>query len=233
MKCGWWSFIGFVLVFAGCGATEIRNLRSDGAGGSGSNVMLDTFSTKSCDKIKMDLLFMIDNSPSMADKRDVLTAAVPDLVRRLVSPTCVDDTGTAVGQTPTDPAAPCPSSTVREIKPTTDLHVAVITSSLGGHGAPICEGTEAENDHAELLGSRPRAASTVYLQCRRAHHMRHRLTAGLFAEYRDWDGPAALARVPVLVPVPLPVPVGLEFIAPASSVHRECTFRHRRLCCRT
>src|SRR5207248_842992 len=39
---------------------------------------------------KIDLLFMIDNSSSMADKQFILSQAVPDLVTRLVDPVCVN-----------------------------------------------------------------------------------------------------------------------------------------------
>src|SRR5262245_18576590 len=38
---------------------------------------------------KVDLLFMVDNSSSMGDKQDLLAAAVPDLVTRLLLPNCV------------------------------------------------------------------------------------------------------------------------------------------------
>src|SRR5947209_3029405 len=47
---------------------------------------------------KIDLLFMIDNSSSMADKQQILAQAVPDLVRRLVDPVCINPmTGQQVG----------------------------------------------------------------------------------------------------------------------------------------
>ena len=38
---------------------------------------------------KVDLLFAIDNSASMGDKQDLLAAAVPALVNRLLDPNCV------------------------------------------------------------------------------------------------------------------------------------------------
>jgi hypothetical protein len=115
---------------------------------------------------KVDLLFMIDNSISMADKQAVLKSAVPDLVRRLVVTNCVNDEG-RVGATPDSPDAPCPSGYQREFTPIRDMHVGVITSSLGGHGAANCDGTtpglrgEQENDHGHLIASRPRFAGEV------------------------------------------------------------------------
>src|SRR5262245_29014157 len=39
---------------------------------------------------KIDLLFMIDNSSSIADKQQILAETVPDLVTRLVDPVCID-----------------------------------------------------------------------------------------------------------------------------------------------
>lgn len=80
---------------------------------------------------KLDVLIMVDNSSSMSDKQDALARTVPQLVAQLVH--------------------------------VEDLHVGVITSSLGGHGSTICDDSdpsnEPQNDHAHLLGTRPRAAS--------------------------------------------------------------------------
>jgi hypothetical protein len=86
---------------------------------------------------KLDLLLVVDNSISMSDKQAVLAKSIPDLVARIVNTT-------ASG--------------------VTDLHVGVITSSLGGHGSStLCssndQGTISEqssNDHGWLMGSRSR-----------------------------------------------------------------------------
>ncbi len=87
---------------------------------------------------KLDLLIVVDNSSSMGDKQEVLKKTIPDLVDRITNPT--------LG--------------------ILDLHVGVITSSLGDHGSgTTCAGTgttladEEENDHGHLLATRPRAAS--------------------------------------------------------------------------
>ena len=58
---------------------------------------------------KLDILFVIDNSPSMADKQQVLRDVIPDLMTKLQSGGTFDD-----------------------------VHLGVITSSLGGHGADAC-----------------------------------------------------------------------------------------------
>ncbi len=85
---------------------------------------------------KIDLLFLIDNSSSMADKQDILAQAVPDLVSRLVDPVCVDPmTGRQVGNR--NPDGSCSVGEL-EFNPIEDIHVGMITSSLGGHGAVGC-----------------------------------------------------------------------------------------------
>src|SRR6185436_7686406 len=110
---------------------------------------------------KIDLLFMIDNSTSMADKQKVLEAAVPDLVDRFVNPVCIGGDGSRT--TPGSPDDKCPDGAQREFLPVKDIHVGVITSSLGGHGASTCvpdakmsaDQQESLNDHAHLIATRP------------------------------------------------------------------------------
>ncbi len=117
-----------------------------------SNVFVDQIRQTAIDKI--DLLFVVDNSVSMADKQVILRDAVPGLVERLVSPACVDDDGNP------DPGAPatgdCPAGTKREFSPIDDIHIGVITSSLGDHGGNLCnpestQGNPTQNDRAHLL----------------------------------------------------------------------------------
>ncbi len=90
---------------------------------------------------KVDLLFDIDNSASMGDKQAYLAVAIPDLVNRLVTPNCVDSSGKAVqigGAIETsDSNGNCADGTSKpEFKPVTDMHIAVVTSSLGSRGVP-------------------------------------------------------------------------------------------------
>jgi hypothetical protein len=77
---------------------------------------------------KLDLLFDIDNSSSMADKQAYLAQAIPDLVRRLVTPNCVDGAGAVVGAS--DVNGSCTQGVV-EFPPVHDMHIGVVTSSLG------------------------------------------------------------------------------------------------------
>ena len=89
---------------------------------------------------KIDLLFVIDNSASMADKQKILAAAVPDLIDRLTNPVCVDrDTREHAGTVA--PGANCHDTfagSERDFDPVIDIHIGVISSSLGGHGADSC-----------------------------------------------------------------------------------------------
>ena len=110
---------------------------------------------------KVDLLLMVDNSRSMADKQLILALAIPDLVKGLVNPSCVDAQGTPGAMQPPGPLDPCPSETKRLFAPITDLHIGVIDSSLGGHGSDACSiaycnnvGNELSNNDAGHLLSR-------------------------------------------------------------------------------
>ncbi len=121
------------------------------------NLFVDSVKQDSVDKI--DLLFMIDNSSSMADKQAILAKAVPELVKRLITPimVCTDSSGK------TTPASggSCPQGEKgpeQEFKPIKDIHIGVITSSLGGHGqaSNVCNPQWAnfnpsDNDHGRLL----------------------------------------------------------------------------------
>ena len=108
---------------------------------------------------KVDLLFVIDNSISMADKQELLKEAVPTLLERLINPPCISfwDRNEAVQVD--GPAAACPDGYQKEFEPLIDLHVGVITSSLGSHGGDICSDqsglgyNSTKDDRAHLLAS--------------------------------------------------------------------------------
>lgn len=101
---------------------------------------------------RVDVLLAIDNSRSMADKQAILKSAVADLVGQLVNPRCV----TADGETAAQPDTandPCPAGSARPFEPVIDLHVGVITSSIGGFGSDACSGEfePSENDGGHLI----------------------------------------------------------------------------------
>ncbi len=107
---------------------------------------------------RIDLLLMIDNSRSMADKQQILERAVPDLVDQLINPPCVDATGVEVADQPAGPLDACPPDSARVADPISDIHIGVISSSIGTHGADACTALPTENDHAHLI---TRAAEPV------------------------------------------------------------------------
>ena len=106
---------------------------------------------------KVDLLVMVDNSSTMADKQRILADAVPDLVRALVQPKCVDKKT----RTPTGPlsdplkadADRCPAGSEPAFPPITDMHIGVISSSLGGMGSSSCapQAGRHNDDHGHLI----------------------------------------------------------------------------------
>jgi hypothetical protein len=86
---------------------------------------------------KLDVLFMIDNSASMGDKQALLRAAVPDMIARLVTPNCVDANGNRLGISQN---GQCAQGQI-EFKPVEDLHIGIVSSSLGGRGSDQCSST--------------------------------------------------------------------------------------------
>jgi hypothetical protein len=111
---------------------------------------------------KLDLLFMIDNSMSMADKQEILSDAVPVLVQRLVTPNCLDEEKRPIGVT--DATGRCAQGKP-EMRSVRDIHIGVITSSLGAHGGTECSPKPEDitngrtpDDRAELL---PTANPTI------------------------------------------------------------------------
>jgi hypothetical protein len=87
---------------------------------------------------KVDLLFMIDNSASMGDKQALLAQAVPQMINRLVAPNCLDANGNPDG-TQANPDGSCSNATSKaEFPPVHDMHIGVVTSSLGGRGGDQC-----------------------------------------------------------------------------------------------
>jgi hypothetical protein len=92
--------------------------------------------------VKIDLLIMIDNSSSMADKQEIVALAIPDLVGRLVDPVCVDPvTRAQLGVRSLN--GTCNTGVV-DFVPVQDIHIGIITSSLGGHGSTgICDQPDA------------------------------------------------------------------------------------------
>ena len=142
----WWgglTFASLAALLAGCLDRPVTTI-----GPNTTNVFVEQISQNAVDKI--DLLFMIDNSISMADKQEILAQAVPQLLRRLVYPACVDDADQVVSASS---ESGCPADAKPEFAAVKDIHIGVISSSLGGHGSPACTSRLQENDRAHLIGT--------------------------------------------------------------------------------
>lgn len=116
-----------------------------GAGGTGGQ-----YEQLSSDKL--DLLFVVDNSVSMDAHQAMLASSIGSFLRRLENPLCVEPNGAVASPQPDSPQEACPSGSAREFKPVRDMHVGVITSSLGARGGDICR-DETDDDRAQLLPS--------------------------------------------------------------------------------
>jgi hypothetical protein len=136
--------LSLTTIVVACGGTVRSKGSGAGAGGgsSGANAGLGgapisgiatTIHQQTVDKV--DLLFMIDNSASMADKQGLLAAAVPDLIKRLVAPNCVDNAGHVLGRA--DMNGGCAQGIVA-FSAVHDMHIGIVTSSLGGRGGNQC-----------------------------------------------------------------------------------------------
>jgi hypothetical protein len=141
-----WTILGFgILALAACKGGG--SVGGNGGGGSSSTSSSSSSSSSghmsSSTKVdKVDLLLTIDNSRSMADKQEILSLALSDLVNSLTNPPCLDANGQPVASQPASGQDACPSGSQRAYLPINDMHVGVITSSIGGHGSDACPNAE-------------------------------------------------------------------------------------------
>ncbi len=112
----------------------------------------DSLSNTGVDKV--DILFMIDNSASMGDKQVLLADAVPDMLNRLVTPNCVDANGNPNG-TQADANGACATG-APEFSAVHNMHIGIVSSSLGGRGGAGATGKYASGDQCN-----PSADGTV------------------------------------------------------------------------
>ncbi len=103
---------------------------------------------------RVDVLLVVDNSRNLDVAHQALAETVPYLIDRLLNPACVNGLGNVLGQA-SGPGAACEVG-VRDFAPVTDLHLGVISTSLGGHGADSCSPASSsfqpsQNDAAHLL----------------------------------------------------------------------------------
>ncbi len=107
---------------------------------STSTIYETTFENRNIDKV--DILFDIDNSRQMWDAQGYLKAAVPDLVDRIINPGCVDALGVFVGDSYLGSCEQHPGTKL-EFPPIHDLHLGIVTSSLGGRLGDACDPQQA------------------------------------------------------------------------------------------
>jgi hypothetical protein len=112
---------------------------------------------------KLDVLLVVDNSDDLELAHSLLAETLPYLMQRLSAPACVNGLGNVVATTETE-TEPCPVG-VREFAPVTDVHVGVVSTSLGGHGADTCSPASLtwnpQQDDAGHLLSRALDQSTI------------------------------------------------------------------------
>jgi hypothetical protein len=142
-----------ILALAALAACDGSTVIGGGVGGGssstgGTSTGSGVGSTTKVDKI--DIVVSVDNSRSMADKQQILSLALADLVQSLTNPSCIDAMGNQASTQPATSVDPCPAGTTREFAPIFDIHVGIITSSLGGHGSDACSVT---NDVQSCPGS--------------------------------------------------------------------------------
>lgn len=146
----------FALVPACAGRSDVmdESLGDAGADAPSGPVIVDPGKDLLSQGDKLDLVLVVDNSRNLDAAQDLLADSVAYLLKRLANPACVNGLGNVVDETPgsTDP---CPIGE-REFAPLRDVHIAVISTSLGGHGGDICSPANAaftprQNDAAHLL----------------------------------------------------------------------------------
>jgi hypothetical protein len=154
------SLSWLVLFAAGCGRSALPIEAFAERPAAGAAAPIPSGAQARADKI--DLLFVIDDSGSMRDKQQILARAVPDLIDRLTNPLCVDPSTLApASKQPSDALAVCSAGSVREFNAVQDLHIGVVSTSLGGVGAASCGvgfSRSSANDHAHLIAPRNAAA---------------------------------------------------------------------------
>ncbi len=109
---------------------------SGGSGGMGDSGGAPPIPLVSASKI--DLLVGVDNSRGMADKQLLLSQVAGKLLGGFVNPPCVDSTGAPSASQPATPDTPCEAGFNRVHAPIEDIHVGVVSSSLGGLGSDSC-----------------------------------------------------------------------------------------------
>lgn len=145
------ALCAFALMAVGCGRTptpihEPADAGADVEDDAGPDLITETD--------KLDVLFVLDNTRTAAFAHTALARTIPYFLDRLVNPRCVNGLGQIVDNPPSI-SDPC-SVGVRDFASVKDIHLAVISTSLGGHGADSCSPAHTafdplQDDGAHLL----------------------------------------------------------------------------------
>ncbi|HWL89598.1 MAG TPA: hypothetical protein VNO21_27530 [Polyangiaceae bacterium] len=137
MKTKAWIFSGLMIAMPllSCSSTSTDTC-SGSACGSGTDGGAGGTVLRLSRPDKLDVLFAIDNSASMGDKQAYLGRTIPDLVKRLVTPNCVDPNSSQVLGV-SDAQGNCAKGHL-EFPPVHDMHIGVVSSALGNRGGDIC-----------------------------------------------------------------------------------------------
>ena len=146
--------LGLVGALAACNnVTNIGDAAGGADGGTSTGTGTEVPPAPNVDKI--DILLDVDNSRSMADKQAFLALAVADITNALINPRCIDSNGFPSAVQPANPTDECPPNARREHLPAVDIHLGVISSSIGSAGADACipggGKSQTVDDHGHLL----------------------------------------------------------------------------------
>jgi hypothetical protein len=146
------------LAVSGCARSDLDLGLPDAGPDAGDAGPLDAGPLPEPRSSKLDLLLVLDNSQDTALQHELLAQTLPYLTGRLARPACVNGLGNVVAVTPS-PDDPCPAG-VREFAPLRDVHIAIVTTSLGGHGADTCSPASpsfdpTQNDAGHLVARAP------------------------------------------------------------------------------
>jgi len=131
---------------------------------------------------KLDLLLAVDNSFSMNIKAQLLSKSLGPMLRRLTNPNCLKSDGSIAG---VSNAGTCPDGSSIEFRPVTDIHIGLVTSSLGGFGGDVCQ-ADGLNDQGRLVLRLPQGSPTPP-------------SADPFLTYRATGGAGAVGTIDELI----------------------------------
>ncbi len=135
--------------------------------------------------------------------------AIPDLITRLVQPNCADATNNLVPSTLVNGAPTCAAGQSLEFRPVHDMHLGIVSSSLGARGGDLCLPDQMTNLGEPFLDGMPSISSHTddqgHLLSRSAANGETETTSP--ESFLDWfplpaspDDPAPNVGIPAVLP---------------------------------